>query len=944
MKKALVIFSSSILLVSRIYASGFESNPDHKLGFVENKGQIHDQNGNARDDVKFVFNQRDFKLILRNDGFSFEFAKAIPEDGSFPESGLANSEDDDDEYADMGFTNIFNRVDVVLEKCNRNAVIIGENPATSFLNYFNQYTGSHGITHVQNFSRVVYKNIYNHIDLVFSLEKLDGKIIPHYEFVVNAGGNGGDIRLSTLGMDEMIITQDGSIQMKTPIGFVSESKPLILSPGRKILQPIKFLRRGNSISFSKSKSICSPYIIDPEISWGTYYGGLKRDLTDEIGCDHFGNVFLTGRTQSVDQIATTGAYQTYDAGYLDVPLVKFDGEGNLLWATYYGGESNDVAFAITIDPFNNAWIGGRTISTAGIATEDAVVDTFSGGLFDVFIAKFSPDGMLLYGTYMGDTLKDEVQGMCSNKNGDIYVSGYSESVSAMSTQGAWKQTGSWEGESFLLKFSNDAHLLWGTYLGGEKRDRGHGVCVDGYGHLFQLGTTNSHHNVATAGVYQDHNNGLNDAFLAKWTEDGQLIWCTYFGGEGDERGRDVRVDMAGNAYCVGQTESDSNIATAGVFKDTLHYLPTHDRDAFVAKFDSNGNRLWATYFGGNKIDMPRSLRITRDGSTIYIAGYTLSDQDFSTPGAYNRRRGGGNDAFFAMINWNASKLLYSTYYGGKNSESIQQGGWYGPTMDLDPSGNIFISSGTDSPDSIATPNGYKTYVNDTTEYDMFVAKFLNPCIDGFEPQNDTIDTAPALLYDAVSHSYSYKGTIESSNDKDYFSFAKPLSLDDIKVTLTDLPADYNLWVYDEVQNLIAKSQNTGTEDESVFIPNTYFSKYYVLIKSPLHEYDSFNCYNLNIQLIPGIKESGDQISSSFQSIYPNPANDIATLEMNSISDATYQVRIINELGIIVREATHHFSAEENSMQLDVNNLPAGNYVVRITGKDFSDNKKLIVQH
>ncbi|MFI5134397.1 MAG: T9SS type A sorting domain-containing protein [Chitinophagales bacterium] len=937
----IVLFFLSVLQVS---AGGFDSNPDHHLGFVENKGQIHDQNGNERSDVKFVFSQGDFKLILRNDGFSFELVKTIPESGSFPESGIFNNQDEDDEYSDMAFRNIFNRVDVTLQQCNKNVEIIGENPSPSYLNYFNQYTGTAGITHVRNFSRVVYKNIYDHIDLVFSLEKRDGKIIPKYEFAVNAGGNISDIRLTNSGQDEFSISKDGSLEIKTPLGFISESEPIVLSPERKILQPIKFVRRGNSISFSKCNTAHSPFIIDPEIAWGTYYGGMKRDLTDEIACDHLGNIFLTGRTQSTDQIATAGAYQTYNAGYNDAPLVKFDGDGNLLWATYYGGETNDVAFAITVDPFNNAWIGGRTISTAGIATADAFVDTFSGGEFDVFVAKFSPDGMLLYGTYMGDSLKDEVQGLCSNKDGDIYVSGYSESISAMSTVGAWKQTGSLEGESFLEKFSNDGHLLWGTYFGGEKRDRGHGVCVDGYGHLFQFGTTNSHHGIATTGAYQDHNNGLNDVFLIKWTEDGQLIWSTFFGGEGDDRGRDVRVDMAGNVYGVGQTESDSNIATPGVFKDTLHYLPTHDRDAFVVKFDSNGNRIWCTYFGGNKIDMPRSLRVTRDGATIYIAGYTLSDQDFSTPNAYNIRRGGGNDAFFAMINWDATKLLYSTYYGGRNSESITQGGWYGPTMDLDPDGNIFISSGTDSPDSIATPNGYKTYVNDTTEYDLFVAKFNNPCIDGYEPENDSIDTAPPLLYNTSTHSYSYRATIESKKDKDYFSFTKPPYFDNIKVTLTDLPADYNLWVYDENKNLLAKSQNSGTEDESVFIPDTYFSKYYVFIKSPLHEYDAFNCYNLNIYLSMIAKESDNEIPSAPETIYPNPADDVARLDMNRIVEGTYRIQIMNELGLTLLDEDHHFTPDENSLDIAVSSFPSGNYLVRIKGKDFSDGMKLIVQH
>jgi hypothetical protein len=376
----------------------------------------------------------------------------------------------------------------------------------------------------------------------------------------------------------------------------------------------------------------------------------------------------------------------------------------------------------------------------------------------------------------------------------------------------------------------------------------------------------------------------------------------------------------------------------------LHYLPTQNRDGFLVKFDSTGKRLWATYYGGNNIDMPRSLQITPDGSVSYIGGYTRSDSFFSTRGAYNIRRGGGNDAFFMMINWNATKLLYSSYYGGRNSESITEGGWYGPTLDRDDDGNIFISSGTTSDDSIATPNGYKITLNDTLQYDFFVAKFLNPCTDGFEPQNDSMDTAPPLVFNPKTHAFNYKATLENKLDKDYFSFVKPSKYDNIKATLSNLPFDCNLFIYDENKNLIGKSQNTGLANESIFIPVTYSSKYYVLIKSPTHEYSNYDCYTLKILVSVESKESPDESAPFHASIYPNPADNVVNITFDSASEEMGTIEICDITGKKLITENMVFSKGNNVVSLPVQSLSAGNYLVNIHSGASNQVVKLILQH
>jgi len=193
MKKS-AIFSFILFVSFAQITSVCAGNTHPYFGFIENKGQVHDQFGNSRDDVRFIFGQGDFKIILRNTGFSYEFTDAIPADGNFPESGL-HDEDDENYDRDLPIQCSVNRVDVDFKGCPPNPQIFGELPFPNYTNYFNQYTGQKGITKVQNFKQVVYKNIYKNIDLVFSLYETGGQYIPKYEFILDDGANAGNIRI-----------------------------------------------------------------------------------------------------------------------------------------------------------------------------------------------------------------------------------------------------------------------------------------------------------------------------------------------------------------------------------------------------------------------------------------------------------------------------------------------------------------------------------------------------------------------------------------------------------------------------------------------------------------------------------------------------------------------------------------------------------------------------
>ncbi len=926
-----------------VHATTDDPTDNAHFGFIENKGQIHDQNGNARSDIRFLYYNDDFKLILTNSGFSYEFVKTDYLQPGNSESGTpAELEDENEVEYRCNFTT--NRIDIDLEKPNKNAQITAEGSSPFYRNYFNEYTGAKGIKRIHSFSKVTYSNIYNGIDLVFSSElNGDGSVYPKYEFIVHPSGNISDIAMTYKG-DFQFNMENGGLKLSTGLGYVQETQPVILFSSGRPSEKAVFVRRGNTISFSGIRHQPSETItIDPTVEWGTYWGGIDKDLTDEITVDLNNNAIVTGRTRSSSNFATAGAYQSVWAGALDIPLMKWDPAGNLVYATYYGGHDNEIGFCVTVDPFNQIWIGGHTFSTSGIATPDALVDHFVGPNYDVVLAKFSNDGDLIYGTYMGGIGEDEFQNIWADTDGSIYCSGFAESLDGIIFSPCFQCTGDTAGAVILCKFDNYGNQIWATYWAGQERDRGHGVTVFG-NNVYQCGTLESN-TVAAYGNppgngFKAVNSGLDDIMLGRWNKyTGTPYWITYFGGAGDERGRDIRCDLDGNVYFVGQTESGSDgLATPGAWKQGFVYSKTN-RDAIIAKFDSNCNKLNATYFGGNNIDFPRSLRVGAEGAPIYIAGYTKSDSGVVTSDAYDKKNTKNNDAFWARLNWDMSSLQYCTYYGGKKSESITEPGWYGPTMEVDANNNVYLSSGTDSKDAIATANAYKDTLAANGQYDFFLAKFNDPCPDGFEP-NDNFATATQLKF-RNSVEITHYAPIQVKSDKDYYFFKSPDGMFNLKITLSDLPFDYNLFIYDSLQNQIGKSVNSGLISESVVVNNSYTGKYYVLVKSSSGSFGNV-CYTLKVSASALAFRQKEQSALGTLSIFPNPADRFTDLQFDCKNSGKYQIAICDLQGKNIVAMEQQLNEGVQSISLPIAPLSSGTYLVKLTGKGMNDFVKLII--
>jgi hypothetical protein len=221
-------------------------------------------------------------------------------------------------------------------------------------------------------------------------------------------------------------------------------------------------------------------------------------------------------------------------------------------------------------------------------------------------------------------------------------------------------------DAMFSKFDAKGKLLVSTYFGGPGAEYSFSHAEDNDGNFFIAGSTTSQAKIASPTAHQiKYGGGTQDGYLAKLSPDGKLLWSTYYGGTDSDDILDIATDQNNNVYIVGETRSTKGIAS----DSTVHQIKYGEgTDCFLVKFDSNGKRVWSTYFGGNGYDFGSSITISKSG-ILYIVGGTGSASKISTPGAYKSNYGGGNDGFISKFS-SDGELLYGSYYGKGAQEDL----------------------------------------------------------------------------------------------------------------------------------------------------------------------------------------------------------------------------------------------------------------------------------
>jgi hypothetical protein len=265
--------------------------------------------------------------------------------------------------------------------------------------------------------------------------------------------------------------------------------------------------------------------------------------------------------------------------------------------------------------------------------------TTKRGSYDAFVTKVNANGQsLAWSSYLGGAGKDEGHGIAVDGNGNVYVTGKTES-SDFPTTGGFDTTLGLDGlDAFVTKVTAGGSLAWSSFLGGTIGDTGNGIAVDGNGNVYVTGETAST-DFPTTGGFDTTHGGLIDAFVTKVNATGSLVWSSFLGGSFIDIAHGIAVDGSGNVYVTGSTTS-TDFPTPGGFATTNR----GSYDAFVTKVNANGQSLaWSSYLGGSSIDFGYGIAVGGNGN-VYVTGSTTS-ADFPTMGGFDTALGGSDDAF-----------------------------------------------------------------------------------------------------------------------------------------------------------------------------------------------------------------------------------------------------------------------------------------------------------
>jgi photosystem II stability/assembly factor-like uncharacterized protein len=218
-----------------------------------------------------------------------------------------------------------------------------------------------------------------------------------------------------------------------------------------------------------------------------------------------------------------------------------------------------------------------------------------------------------------------------------------------------------DADAFFMKLNaSGSSLAFSSYFGGDRVDSANGVAIDSANNLYMLGNARGFGFPTTAGAFQTTLAGNSDAFVAKLSNAGALVYSTLIGGNDVETSAGgLAVDATGNAYLTGATFSTNFPVTPGAFQSTIGNPGVRAADVFVAKLNPAGSGLiYASYLGGGGNDVVNGFvgsRLSIDSSlNAYLTGVTTSPNfpafDFVNSGVNTRTFVGKIDGTVATYN------------------------------------------------------------------------------------------------------------------------------------------------------------------------------------------------------------------------------------------------------------------------------------------------------